>query len=1774
MKRGNEMENEEERKVAKEVKAEFIKKDSDRVKSYGTKIYDYLYEKDTSYRGGRTEDCPDSFGKELRVFIENGGTPGDFFRKNIDRMKGYISDELLPYMYKSLDTLNEWQISWRYYYRRSYKGKSDYSLYLERIPSLIDAYRMQTDYGCDIYSLIKGEVPERLACYFKHEKRTYLNEYYIAAKLDEGDEKLEELLKDILYGDTGTVSLQLIRAIFMSHNEKMFELIGKTLVAARLSEGLRQAVCENMDCGTKESFIYVLNVILDNNLIRFSSVKRAIGTYTGLAAYDSKDIDRINDKLLALIARALSEDGAIEEMLSTEDSMQIYIGLWALGFTDIKDAMHRAVQLSKEGSRHQRLVACYFLSCSTIPYATNVYAKEIVKQFSDDDETLALIMPRFMGGIRNTIYNTLYPEKENRYSSKDKYKSRVYVKVGSYFKDEEECREFNELLYKILDRIPKKEIVFEPSVFPWHKAMLTKTDVVMRIAFCASALKDEQLIIKAAGLLKDISGDSGYRVDALELLLREPDSTELFDILTHAVVDAETSTREMAYKLLKQELETDRTGDLPKEIGSPAGRLPERSYMILEDCLRLKKADVRANLLKLLATRGPEEKIEMLQRLFSDGKEEKVTAGLDIILQLKNNEDEMYAAAAETIKYIEKPTTKESILIEQIQGSSSEESGEEELFYDENAEYTPVVDEAYMKEALDVFYKLFPDSEVADTLMGNEPKGLGAVLIKLLTGTSKAKASVEKELEFVRKLDDLVEANKNLEYEAMSGTELLGNGIFVTSAKLRGKGDIAFAELWDKYIAENEISDGQLVRLHYLYDRNTYSTGVIGYEEYFMPLMAKMFGPVFGTRDSYNIKHPQQVLAILGYYCRKRETYKKYSGYIAAVVCTFLSMTKESTEYTYTFDKISNSWERNRADKNSKYHKSIFSHYIIREMVSCIRNDDRNFPIHYALQHGLMARHIKGESMGVYAYADSWNASNGKGPHSVDYIGAAANGYISKDFMYKMLLEENRIKEAVNAVSSITKYIRESDKSITTRGRSYSWMRYRQNEKVNELLKCNVAELENGEFTDIQKKKLEIAEECYENISKLIMNKELVRGDTQTEYSAASLSLSRVYGLEYLVRILSALGSETLDRTSYFYSYGSSGISKRQSLSHLLSVCLPDPKEGDAKEQAEKLKKLLKGTDIKEPRLIEAGLYSPEWLPIIGEYLGWEGFMSGCYYFMAHMNEKFDDKRAAIIAKYTPLTEEELNVGAFDINWFNEVYETLGKKRFDEIYKAAKYISDGAKHTRARKYADASRGDMDAAKTAEEIGKKRNKDLLMAYALIPCSDKEKTERYAFIQKYLKESKQFGAQRRASEKAAAEMAVKNLATASGYSDETRFILKMEREISSELVGFFEPHEVDDYTVWLDADEAGKVSVLVKKGEKTLKSVPAAIKKKEYMVDITEAKKTFTEQFRRTKIMLEEAMESETEFYVSEILDMASDRVIGTMVNRILFMQGDFFGFPEDMKEAGLKADSTVLVAHPYNLFKAGRWHEFQKLCFEKEIRQPFKQIFRELYVKTEEEKNLNESMRYAGNQINPKMTVGVLRGRRWVADMEDGLQKVYYKENIIATIYALADWFSPSDIEAPTLEWVAFYDRKTFERKPISDIPDILFSEVMRDVDLAVSVAHAGDIDPEMSHSTIEMRHAIAEFLIPMFKLKNVTLTDSHALIEGTRGKYNIHLGSGVIHQEGGPMINVLPVHSQHRGRIFLPFVDDDPKTAEVMSKIIFFAEDKKIKDPYILDQIM
>lgn len=231
-----------------------------------------------------------------------------------------------------------------------------------------------------------------------------------------------------------------------------------------------------------------------------------------------------------------------------------------------------------------------------------------------------------------------------------------------------------------------------------------------------------------------------------------------------------------------------------------------------------------------------------------------------------------------------------------------------------------------------------------------------------------------------------------------------------------------------------------------------------------------------------------------------------------------------------------------------------------------------------------------------------------------------------------------------------------------------------------------------------------------------------------------------------------------------------------------------------------------------------------------------------------------------------------------------------------------------------------------------------------------------------------------------------------------------------------------------------------------------------------------------------------------------------------------------------------------------MFESGKWSEFQHDLFSKQIVQPFKQVFREYYrINSDELSEKTISRRYAGHQIQPKKTVALLRNQLWTVDYEEGLQKVFYKENIVAKMFALADWFSPADIEPPTIETVEFFDRKTYKSLELASIPPILFSEVMRDIDLVVSVAHAGGVDPETSHSTVEMRIAIAKELLLLLKINNVNFEGSHALIAGNLGEYSVHMGSGIVHKKGMGALNILPIHSQSRGKIFLPFADEDPK---------------------------
>lgn len=267
-----------------------------------------------------------------------------------------------------------------------------------------------------------------------------------------------------------------------------------------------------------------------------------------------------------------------------------------------------------------------------------------------------------------------------------------------------------------------------------------------------------------------------------------------------------------------------------------------------------------------------------------------------------------------------------------------------------------------------------------------------------------------------------------------------------------------------------------------------------------------------------------------------------------------------------------------------------------------------------------------------------------------------------------------------------------------------------------------------------------------------------------------------------------------------------------------------------------------------------------------------------------------------------------------------------------------------------------------------------------------------------------------------------------------------------------------------------------------------------------------------------------------------------------------------------------ADETPLrLAHPHDLLPASKWHGWQSACFDRHVVQPFKQVFRELYVMVDKEKGTNgESRRYEGHALQPHQTLAILGKRGWVHHPDEGLHRVHHAADCVAWLEFAEYFHHLGEIQQATVSAVRFTN-KAGKPLPVETVEPRIFSETMRDVDLVVSVAHITGTDPEASRSSIEMREALVRETCRLLKLDEVSLEPPMIRIQGTRGTYRVHLSSGVVHQHPGRMIYLHPITD--RDRLFLPFADDDPKSIEVLSKVLLLAEDKLIKDPGFLEQL-
>jgi hypothetical protein len=587
-----------------------------------------------------------------------------------------------------------------------------------------------------------------------------------------------------------------------------------------------------------------------------------------------------------------------------------------------------------------------------------------------------------------------------------------------------------------------------------------------------------------------------------------------------------------------------------------------------------------------------------------------------------------------------------------------------------------------------------------------------------------------------------------------------------------------------------------------------------------------------------------------------------------------------------------------------------------------------------------------------------------------------------------------------------------------------------------------------------------------ERVTNRILTIELKRGEAATEVSSLAMKLERVEGASVFVAILKAIGKDSLDKADYYYHLN---YTKREVFSKLLRCCYPS--ETDTPET---LKELLKGTTITSKRLVEAGMYAPQWIGIIESCLNWNGLLDAVYYFHAHINEWCDDKKKTIISRYTPVRMNDFQYGAFDIEWFHAVYKEMGKKRFEVIYNAALSISSGTAHARFLKYMDAVGGKMKTKEVKEEIEKNRNRDLLISYCLIPLnkrSKKDLTERYLYLQQFLKESKTFSSQRQESEKKAVEIALQNLARNAGYTDATHLKWSVEMELMKEFNYYFTPQEHRGVDIYIEIDEEGKPARKYMKAGKPLAVIPNRLRKYPYMQELRNVEKELSKHYMHSQTTLEQMMEDKTVLYIKELDELARNPIVWPLIKQLLFVTNEgITGFYTNYSLITSEGESLpqepsaeIRIAHPVDLHILNVRKPWQDFFLEKEITQPIEQVFRKLYLKTEEEQTLQQCLRYSGNRLQPQKTVGALKNRRWVPHHAEGLQKIYYKENIIALMHAPVDWFNPADTEVCTVEQIAFYERKSCTPVPLNKVPDSIFSEVIRDIDWAVGIAHAGEV---------------------------------------------------------------------------------------------------------------
>ncbi|MBS0204317.1 MAG: DUF4132 domain-containing protein [Planctomycetes bacterium] len=344
------------------------------------------------------------------------------------------------------------------------------------------------------------------------------------------------------------------------------------------------------------------------------------------------------------------------------------------------------------------------------------------------------------------------------------------------------------------------------------------------------------------------------------------------------------------------------------------------------------------------------------------------------------------------------------------------------------------------------------------------------------------------------------------------------------------------------------------------------------------------------------------------------------------------------------------------------------------------------------------------------------------------------------------------------------------------------------------------------------------------------------------------------------------------------------------------------------------------------------------------------------------------------------------------------------------------------------------------------------------------------------------------------------------------------------------------------------------------------------------------------------------------------------VVGTIVRRLIWQVTDsgrrhVTGWDNGQfvdvhgNPVSVNDDATIELWHPIHdvledILAWRRWLE------TRQITQPFKQAHRELYLLTDAERNTRVySNRFASHILKQSQYRVLAKSRGWTSDYlgqwdsgDTGVAKLALpKWDLLAEFWVTGAGTEMAEGAGGYLyvatDQVRLYRIGAVEQPMnLSEVPPLVLSEVLRDVDLFVGVCSVGndanwqDGGPEGRYrnywnsysfgelsETAKTRKAVLETLVPRLRIASQCEFVGHFLIvHGQLRTYKIHLGSANILME--PNDQYLCIVSDQGSQtdkqpMFLPF-EGDRTLSLILSKAFLLADDTKISDVTITRQIV